>query len=386
MRKLLLPLMIALLLVSGCKWMRGDSKDNIEPPTELVDIDASIGIDKAWSRDIGDTEGRHGLRKPPTVADGRVLVGDLEGKVVAIDAASGSELWQVESAVRIASAAGVGDGLAVFGGMDGEVIALDLETGAERWRSSVSSEVLAAPALARGVVVVRSYDGRLFGLDAADGKRRWLYDRGVPSLTLRGNSAPVIAGGTVYAGYDDGRVVAVRLEDGAPAWEQVVAIGEGRTDLDRMVDVDGMLGLGAAEVYAVTYQGQVAALATESGQPLWTREFSSYGGLALAGDRVLVTDADGVVFALDRRSGTALWKMDALKYRWPTTPAVQGNHAVVGDLEGWLHWIDLDSGKLAGRTRIGRDAIRAAPVVSADGALFAITVDGDLAALRITQP
>jgi len=386
MRKLLLPLLIALMLVSGCKWMRGDKKDNIEPPTELVDIESAIAIGEAWSRDIGDTEGRHGLRKPPAVAGDRVLVGDLEGKVVAVDAATGKELWQVETGIRIASGAGTGDGTAVFGGMDGEVLALDLASGAERWRSTVSSEVLATPAIARGIVVVRSYDGRLFGLDASDGKRRWLYDRGVPALTLRGNSAPVIAGGAVYAGYDDGRVVAVRLEDGAPAWEQVVAIGEGRTDLDRMVDVDGMLAIGDAEVYAVTFQGQVAALATESGQPLWTREFSSYGGLTLAGDRVLVTDDEGVVFALDRRSGGALWKMDALKYRWPTTPAVHGEYAVVGDLEGWLHWIELDSGKLVGRTRIGRDAIRAAPVASADGSLFAITVDGDLAALRIGRP
>src|SRR5690606_29964714 len=129
------------------------------------------------------------------------------------------------------------------GSLDGEVVALDLDSGAERWRGKVSSEVLAQPAIARGVVVVRSYDGRLFGLDATTGERRWLYDRGMPSLTLRGNSTPVIAGGTVYAGYDDGRVVALRLEDGAVAWEQVVAIGEGRTELDRMVDIDGRLGV-----------------------------------------------------------------------------------------------------------------------------------------------
>lgn len=386
MRKLLLPLLVAMLLVSGCKWMRGSSKDNIAPPAELADFDASVRIDKAWSRDIGDPEDRHGLRKAPSVADGRVLVGDIEGRVAALDADSGNELWRVETGVRVGSAVGAGEGMAVFGSLDGDVVALDIDSGAERWRGKVSSEVLAQPAVARGVVVVRSYDGRLFGLDAATGERRWLYDRGMPSLTLRGNSAPVIAGGTVYAGYDDGRVVALRLEDGAVAWEQVIAIGEGRTELDRMVDIDGMLGVGPGEIYSVSYQGQVAALATESGQPLWSREFSSYGGLTLAGDRLLVTDAESNVFALDPRSGAALWKMDALVHRWLTTPAVQGNYAVVGDLEGWLHWIDLSSGALAGRTRIGRDPIRAAPVVDADGSLFAMTIDGDLAALRIGQP
>lgn len=384
MRKLLLPLLVVVLLVPGCKLFRGTgNKDNVSPPAELTDIEARVAVRQAWSRGVGDTEKRLGLRKPPAVADGRVLVGDIEGRVQALDSASGAQAWSVETDVRIGSAPGIDAGLAVFGGLDGEVLALDAGSGTERWRAQVSSEVIAAPAVARGIVVVRSYDGRLTGLDASNGERRWLYDRGVPSLTVRGNSAPAIVGGNVYAGFDDGRVVALRLEDGSVAWEHVVAVGEGRSDLARMVDVDGALGIGPGEVYAVTFQGQVAALATESGQPLWTREFSSYGGLTVAGDRLLVTDADGTLFALDRRSGAALWKMEALSHRALTTPALHGDYAVVGDLEGWLHWIALDSGELVARERVGRDPIRAMPVVAEDGTLLAMTVDGQLGAYRI---
>ena len=385
MRRAVLLTMLVLVALSGsgCKWMRGSSSDNIEEPAELTEYAPSVRVEETWSRGIGDLEGRHGLRKAPAIGDGRVLVGNLEGRVLAFDASSGAEVWEAETGVRISSTAGIGEGMAVFGALDGEVVALDAASGNERWRARVSSEVLAPPAVSRGVVVVRAYDGRTFGLDAATGERRWLYDRGLPTLTLRGNGAPAIAGNTVYAGYDDGRVVALRLEDGSVVWEQVVAVGEGRSDIARMVDVEGLLGIGAGEVYAVSYQGQVAALATESGVPLWSREFSSHGGLQLAGDRVLVSDAAGALFALDRRSGAALWKMDALANRWLTTPVVQGDYAVVGDLEGWLHWIALESGELAGRTRIGRDPIRATPVVSADGTLYAMTVDGDLSALRV---
>src|SRR5690606_34460941 len=330
----------------------------LDPPAELTEYDPTVRVSELWSRGVGEVEKRLGLRKSPAVADGRVLVGDLEGRVLALDAASGAERWVAETGVRVGSTIGVGEGLAVVGGLDGEVIALDLGSGSERWRTRVSSEVIAAPAIARGLVVVRSHDGRLFGFDAASGERRWLYDRGLPPLTLRGNAAPVVTGGTVHAAYDDGRLVALRLEDGKLVWERPLAMGEGRTELERMVDVDGPLVVDGSDVFAASYQGQAAALAGESGQPLWTREFSSYGGLALAGDRLLAVDDNGAVYALDRRSGGALWKNDTLAHRWLTTPVVQGRHAVVGDYDGYLHWLDIDSGELAARVRIGRDPIR----------------------------
>ena len=377
----------SLLAVSGCGVFKGRvNRDNLEPPAELTEYEPTAQVSEVWSQGMGEVEQRLGLRKAPAVADGRVYVGDLEGRVVALDASGGAERWVAETGIRVGATIGVGEGLAVVGGLDGEVVALELDGGAERWRTRVSSEVVAAPAIARGVVVVRSHDGRLFGFDAASGERRWLYDRGLPPLTLRGNAAPVIVGGTVHAGYDDGRVVALRLEDGSVAWEQVVAVGEGRTELERMVDVDGPLVVDGSEVYAISYQGQAAALATESGQPLWSREFSSYGGLTLSGDRLVVAGEDGAVFALDRRSGGALWKNDALAHRWLTTPVVQGGHAVVGDFDGYLHWIDMETGQLAARVRVGRDPIRARPGVDADGTLYAMTVDGELAAFRLAAP
>lgn len=383
----LLPVLVlaaSLLAVSGCGVFKGRvNRDNLQPPAELTDYQATATVSEQWSRGVGDVEKRLGLRKAPAVADGRVYVGDLEGRVLALDAGSGAERWVAETGVRVGATIGVGEGLAVVGGLDGEVIALDATSGSERWRTRVSSEVIAAPAIARGLVVVRSHDGRMFGLDAASGERRWLYDRGLPPLTLRGNAAPVVVGGTVHAGYDDGRVVALRLEDGSVAWEQVLAVGEGRTELERMVDVDGPLLVDGSEVYALSYQGQAAALAGESGQPLWSREFSSYGGVSLSGDRLLVADEDGALYALDRRSGGALWKNDSLAHRWLTTPVVQGGHAVVGDFDGYLHWVDLDTGQLAARARVGRDPIRARPVVDADGTLYAMTVDGALAAFRL---
>jgi outer membrane protein assembly factor BamB len=378
MRRALALACTALLLAACSK----DKKDNLEPPAELVDLTPTVSVDEVWSRGVGDGEEKLGLRQHPVLADGRVYAADLEGRVYAIDAATGKELWEVETGLRLSGGPGFGEGTLVVGSLDGDVVALNPDNGSERWRARLSSEVVASPAVANGIVVARANDGRKFGYGATDGERKWVYDRGLPSLTLRGNSSPLIAGGAVFAGYDNGQVVALRLEDGVQQWEQTVAVGEGRTEIDRMVDIDGEIVVEGTEAYAAAYNGQVLAIAIEGGRPLWNRELSAYSGLALAADKLLVSDSDGTVWALDRATGSALWKQDALAHRWLTTPAIQGDYAVVGDLDGYLHWLNLADGTQAARARLSRDPIRATPQV-ADGVLYAVSTDGELGAYRL---
>lgn len=380
MRLLLVGLAVVLLALSGCS--KTSKKDNVEPPAELTDFSASVAPARAWSRNVGDGEKKLGLRQRPAISEGRVYAADLDGNIHAFDAQGGEVVWRVESGLRLSGGPGVGEGTVVVGSLDGEVVALNPDDGAERWRAKVSSEVVATPAIGNGVVIVRANDGRVFGFNLTDGERRWVYDRGLPSLTLRGNGSPLIAEGAVFLGYDTGQVVALRVEDGVQQWEQTIAIGEGRTEIDRMVDIDGEIIVDAAEVFAAAYNGQVLAIGLQGARQLWNREMSTYSGLALAPGKILVSDVDGTVWALDRATGSALWKQEALAHRWLTTPAIQGNFAVVGDLEGFLHWLSLDDGSLAARDRLTRDPIRATPQVSGD-VLYAVGIDGQLAAYRL---
>jgi outer membrane protein assembly factor BamB len=276
----------------------------------------------------------------------------------------------------------VGEGLVIVGTTHGEVVALDAGTGGERWRAPVSSEVIATPAVKNGTVVARSHDGRVYGFDAKDGARRWVFDRTVPLLSLRGNGAPVIVAGRVLLGYDNGKVDALRLADGNLAWEQTLANSEGRTELARMVDIDGELGVGDTELYAASYQGQVGALTLDAGRQVWSREYSAYGGVAYGTGQVFAADADGSVWALDSRSGASMWKQDALAHRWLSAPAVLGNYVVVGDLEGYVHFLKVDSGELAARTRVSRGPVMAAPLVVGD-VVYVASAKGDLAAFRL---
>ncbi len=271
--------------------------------------------------------------------------------------------------------------MVVVGALNGQVRAYSAQDGSELWQVQLSSEIITAPAISANVIAVRTQDGRLYGLDPVNGSRRWVYEQTVPVLSLRGNSSPLIGNGFVIDGFDTGRLVAVRDADGAPAWVQILAAGEGRTEVERLADADGQLVLDNGELFASSYNGQVAAFHAESGRSLWTRDMSSFAGLAVGGSTVVVSDAEGNVWAFDRQSGANLWKQDGLLHRWLSAPAVVGNFAVVGDLEGYVLWLNLADGSFAARQRVGKNAIESAPVVSGD-VVFVENAGGNLAAFR----
>jgi outer membrane protein assembly factor BamB len=373
---------LLVLTISGCDWLKSGSTKDVAPPTELVEFAPTAGVSQVWSRKLGSGVGKAGLKLRAAYDDGRIFASDASGAVSAFDAASGAPAWRVELDEPISSSPGAGDGLVVVGGINGAVVALEAGSGAQRWTAAASSEVLAPPAVGGGVVVVRAIDGRIFGFDAADGTRRWVFDRGVPLLSLRGNGTPLIVDGVVFAGYDNGKIVALTLADGALRWEQTLAQSEGRTELERMVDIDGELATNGSELFAASYRGEVGALALDSGRVLWARDLSSYAGVGLAGDKLLVVDDLGAVQALDVRSGAALWKQEGLLRRWPGTPVAVGDYVVVGDFEGYLHWLSLEDGSFVARQRLGKDGIRAAPLVIGD-IVYTASADGSLAAWRV---
>lgn len=387
------------VLLGGCNWFRGiGKKDNVEPPTPLAEQFApSLSIQRVWNGNVGDGPGQSGVPMVPAVADGRLYAADIDGNLSAYDAATGKRLWNVHSgkrsgmywrrtdtSVRWSGGPSVAGDLVVVGGLDGQVAAYSAADGAERWVVDVSSEVIAPPAISGDLVVVRSNDGRLYGLSAADGSRRWVFDQGVPPLSLRGNSTPRIAGSMVYSGFDNGKIVAVNLADGTQSWVQTVGLGEGRTEVDRLADVDGELVVDGNELFAAGYRGIVTALYADSGRTAWQRDLSSYAGVAVTGNVVAAVDADGNVWAFDRQSGANLWKQDQLKYRWLSAPAAHGGAIVVGDVEGWVHWLSADDGKLIARERLGKKPIVGKPVVDGD-TVYVEDSEGRLGAWRTAQ-
>ncbi|WP_313643890.1 outer membrane protein assembly factor BamB [Stenotrophomonas sp.] len=385
------------MALTGCSTVKGwfagkdaEAKKALEP-AELVKFEPTVNVSKLWSANVGKGEGRVGVRQGPAVADGRVYAAALLGGVHALDLQTGKQVWEYsppkekkKPKLRLSGGPGVGEGLVVIGTLDGQVIALDASNGAEKWKAKVPGEVIAAPAIAQGLVFVRSNDGRTTALDAATGEQRWFNSQELPSLTVRGN-APVVAGpGVLFIGNDDGTLSALAMQDGRPLWEQMVGTPEGRTELERMADIDGAPVLEGNSLYVSSFKNQTMAIEGPTGRPMWTRDHGGAGGVAVSSGNVVVTDGKGVVYGLDKTSGSAMWSQQALARRSLTGAAIQGDYAVVGDYKGYLHWLRLSDGELAAREKSGGDALLAQPVV-ADGILLVQNVDGKLTAFRLAQ-
>ena len=381
---------LIICLCSGCgavsqkvsQFMGGE--DNATPPTPLMDMEQRFEIDQLWETEIGDGTDTQYLKLVPVYVEGRIFVADSEGNVEAIDARSGKSLWKTEVDTRVTGGPGVGENLVIVGTGKAEVITMAADTGKILWHGSVSSEVLSPPQPAGKIIVVRTIDGKIFGLDSQEGKRLWTYEQSVPALTLRGTSSPVIAGNYLVAGFDEGRLAAIELQTGKVVWDTRIVLGSGRTELERMIDIDAEPVIVGDVIYVATFQGRIAAIALETGRILWSREVSSYAGLCADDKAIYVTADDSAIWALDRITGNSLWKQEKLKARALTAPAISGDMIVVGDMEGYVHWIDKATGELAARQRITKNRIIAKPITAAE-TVYIYDTDGTLAAYTIQQ-
>jgi outer membrane protein assembly factor BamB len=359
------------------------NSDPSREPADLIDVDNQIKPDEIWSVDIGAGSTEY-ARLKPAIAEGTLYVADAEGQVQALDAATGKRVWKIESDLPASAGPGVGGDLVLIGTSEAQVVAFDRNTGAELWRADVSGEVLAVPAVAYGMVVVHTVDGNLFGLDAMSGNQEWRYDRAIPVLTLLGSSTPVIYGGIVYCGLAGGKLVALSLDTGVLEWEKVISIPSGRSDLERMTDIDGDPVMYNGAVYAGSYQGEVVALGESTGSIYWKREVSSYNDLAVNWQYLLVSDEFGHVWALDPDTGAAKWRQQQLSNRKLTAPVIFDDYVLVGDLDGYLHWLSSYDGSFVARTRVGSKALMATPLVNND-ILYVLDTGGGLTAIRLPE-
>lgn len=381
----LIILVLLPLVLGGCStisgWFSDDGKQ-IEPEP-LVDFEPTLEVHEVWSRGVGDGADEQRVKLRPLIDFDRVYAADREGLVVGLELASGRTLWETELELPVAGGPGAGEGVVVLGTSDAEVVALDANDGALKWRHRVSSEVLSIPRVASGLVLVHTIDGRISALAVETGELVWGYQSSVPTLTLRGEGSPLLSGSKVICGFANGKLVALDLEGGRPVWEASVTAPSGRSELERMVDLDADPVRYEGIVYVGTYQGQVAAVGEETGAVLWRKDLSTYAGMDIDWRRLYVTDSEDRVWGLDPRNAAAVWRQEKMRARQLSAPAVVGEYLVVGDYDGYLHWLDKSDGSMVARSRAGSDAIRVKPQVAADGMVVVYGDGGELSAWRI---
>jgi outer membrane protein assembly factor BamB len=378
----LLPLSLAALLVAA-----GCTKDkDVEPPAALVNFPATLPVKRLWDEGVGGGKKQIKLRLGlgPAIDKGLVFAASHKGEVLAVSLETGRHVWLKKLKMPISAGPAAGFGMVVAGTSKGEAIALDGATGNQLWRVHINSELLSSPAISEDVVVFRSVDGRLNGLDAHTGKTLWSVEQQVPRLSLRGTATPIIAKEAAISGFDNGKVMAVSLKTGDTLWDTALASPHGRTELDRLVDIDSAVRVVGENVFAAGYQGRTAMLALDSGQQWWSHDMSSYRGLAVDADNLYVTQADGSVVALRQRDGAEMWRNDKLKRRGLSAPVVTSTAIALADFQGYLHWLDKNTGELVARERVAKKQRVSSPPAGEGDIIVVLTDGGTLAAYRAT--
>jgi outer membrane protein assembly factor BamB len=347
-------------------------------PTPLGPVTATVLPKAAWIQQVGKASG-FGFR--PEVESARVYAASAEGPLTVLELDSGKVVTRTDTQKKLSSGVEVGENRIIVGTLKGEVLAFDAATGKQVWATAVQGEVISPASVSRKVVVVRTADGRIFGLSLEDGKRKWVFQRPMPSLLLRSESGVKAIEGNVIAGFANGKMIALDIEDGSLTWEVTVAQPRGATDLERIADVAGLPLVDGNNVCAAAFQAKVACFEIQSRNQLWSRDLST--ALALAGDAryVYVVDDKGAVHALDKNTGASVWKQDKLLYRKVTAPILAAGALVVGDGFGYVHVLSTEDGSL-----IGRLATDGSPILSlvpaGTGAAAVQTAKGAVALVR----
>ncbi len=379
----------SVLLVALLAWLTGCGSNDIKDedkfePADLVDFEPEFKLKKRWSVKVGNGQGKSYTKIAPVLEDDTIYIAAYNGRVLAIDPESGEKRWQQKTGLPITGGVGAAYDRVFVGTEDGEVVAMDAEDGAIQWRTQLTSEVLSAPQTNGEIVVVPSYDGNLYGLNFETGKKQWEYDSSLPVLTLRGTANPVVDGDTVFAAFANGKLVAFDIATGMVRWEQRVAISQGRSEIERIVDIDGTPLLDDPLIYAVSYQGRLVAMESSSGRPLWRKQASSFVGLAEGFGNIYVAEADGKVGAYTLQEGTLRWQQEELAWRKLSAPATLSSYVAVADYDGFVHVLSQVDGHMVARTRVDSSGVRA-PLLSYDDTLLVYGNGGKLVALNIDK-
>lgn len=382
--RLLTLLALGSLLLSGCSTI-SSALDSINPFTGSAPKMAPLAALKnpeevrvQWSASVGKA-GSYVFS--PAVVDNAVYVAAEDGTLVRLK--DGKTVWKIKVGQPLSAGVGADSRRVVVGTPKGDVLAFSTEDGKPLWQARVSSEVLASPTVGADGVAVKSGDNRVFLFDSSDGGRKWVYQRATPPLSVRSAGAPVFSDRYVFVGFPGGKLVALTLQNGAPAWEGTVALPKGATELDRVADVVAPPVIEGTQICAVAFQGRVACFDLgQGGAMIWSREISSAVGLALDGRYLFVTDEKGAVHALDRLSGSSLWKQDKLLNRRVSGPAVRRGKVVVADAEGLVHFLSREDGSFVGRQKTDGTPVRTSVQLLGSGFLVQ-TSGGNVSAIEI---
>ncbi|WOT06197.1 outer membrane protein assembly factor BamB [Shewanella youngdeokensis] len=390
--KTLLACGLSIGMLSACS----SSDVEEEPISQLTEIEASVFPAVSWSADVGSGVGDYYSRLRPAARYDKIFVADRYGKIVAFDEATGEKVWDKDfsslfrdnilaknKGARLAGGVTAARNKVFVGGESGLVAAFDADTGEHLWHVIAGGEVLSAPTVGDDIVVVNTGSGTLEAFNVDDGEKRWVYENQLPTLTLRGTGSAAYDAGGFFVGTADGKVAVVIKSNGQSAWAQSIYTPAGGNEFTRMADVDMKPVIVGENLYAVSYNGNLVSMESRTGRIVWTRKYSSFHELAYSGASLFVVDDHSRIYSVDRRNGLELWSNAELINRGLTAAVAFKDYVVVGDFEGYLHFMNKSDGKIVGRIQVDSSGLYSQPLVVNDN-LYVQTRGGQV--VRVTLP
>lgn len=358
------------------------ASSNLRPPSPLEEIDSNKSVEVLWDESFGGSDESRKLQLKTAVIEGNIYTVDADGELSAFKLEDGDDLWSVDLGYEITAGVGVSEELILLGTRDGHVLAVSPKDGALIWDRRIATAILVAPVASGGKVIVQTVGGKIFALDEKTGKQLWLYKKEAPSLSLRGTSSPIIVNDIVIAGFAAGTIAALTLEKGKQIWELPVSQPSGRNEIERLSDVDAKPILNGFRLFVASYHGKLVCIDIRSGEQIWSRNLSIYRNMSIDKENIYVLDDRGVMYAYNQETGSTVWQQAQFYGRKPSPPAVINNYIVIGDIEGYVHWLNADDGRILGRVQIDNSPI-VAPALIRDAVAYVNSIDGELAALTL---
>ena len=343
MKKHLIPLAISAALLSACS----STPEIVEPPMSA--ISSEYALERIWQvkqeRFLDqDTESMQIAETPESL-----YIASSSGMVTALNKQQNGRWidqiqWQSKLDEAITAGPTLDQDQLLLGTAKGRLKVLDAQGGQVLWVKQLSSEVLSAPVVAEGKILLRTVDGQFYALNRANGDVIWQVEHSMPDLSLRGAAAPVVLNNTVFVPWESGVVQAFSLDSGALLWESRIAVPSGRTDLERLVDIQSSLVIANGYLYVAGYHGKFAALDPESGNFIFVKELSSFRDFVMDDKAIYFVDDEDVLYAFDALNGVPLWKQTSMKNRWVGDLALSEDGLIVTDGWGYVHWFNKVQG------------------------------------------
>ena len=371
--KLKLPLAIAIAsaLLVGCS----TNKVKEAKPNPLPKITQAQSLNLVFSQSVSSTDAAEALRLQLDTDNGVIFAIDPDGQVSAY---KGKErLWKSKiTKQELTAGVEASEGIVVIGNRKGELFALDQGTGAQKWTAKLSGAILSPSLIQAGRVITIANDGTVFAHDAVTGQQVWAYKLPNVQFSLRGQPAPVrLDDHTVIVASANAYVYALDVISGVPRFQRRVAISDGRSDIQRLIDIVGDPVVSGQYLVTTSFQGQVTVTDLATQRVVWSEEASSTNRPEVVDDKVFVSTTDGKLNAYNLATGELLWQNEELLNRQLSNPVTLGQNLVVGDLDGVIHLIDPSSGKLIGRAKTSGE-VRSLRVI--DNQLYVATRKGTL--------